>query len=204
MKKSLFIFGMLLSGATLFTSCNKDLKDDVKDLKGRVNQVESIFGTTSEAITATTTFKDNNNNDQTITGTYRFKSSYSTQRLVDNGDGTYDITIERFSDLNWDNGAWMEFTYNPTTKAITDKRGGHWWSNSDEYRDRARYEGSEDRAGLTINITVDKLDVNTGDISVKFNAIGTEVYTNSIHYYDSPNQGKPMSTSFSFTGKLVK
>lgn len=217
MKKPVLLFSILIAGAATFTSCNKNLKDDIKDLKNQVdtlkkhnselqeqvNGIESALGS-NEPIAVTSTFVDDNNTTRTIKEVYKFKSSGAeTQSLRENGDGTYDIYIERFSDVEWYEGAWVAFTYNPTSKAITNKRGGHYWSDMDSYGDRTRFdEVSYGGAGLTITITVNNINLATGEISLSFAASGTGAYTNTIHSYYCPNQGQPMSTSFSFTGKL--
>lgn len=197
MKKSLLIFGMLLAGSTFITSCTKDLKDDVKDLQGRVNEVENLIGS-NEPITATTTFTDNDNATRTVSDVYKFKASgLSTQYMIKNDDGTYDVYIERFSDVDWNESAAIEFTYNPTTKAITGEQVYHDWDDLDAYGNFSFFnEGYE---GNTINITIDKFDVNTGEVSVKVTASATGDYTSQ---YYGPNPGKPVNTTLAFTGKL--
>jgi hypothetical protein len=217
MKRSLIIFGVLMAGSGFFTSCNKKLKDDVKDLRQqvdslkkhnselqeRVNDVENILGS-NEPIEVSTTFKDDNDSTRKISSLYKFKSSnQATQTLNKNAEDNYDIYIERFSDVEWEEGAWVAFTYNPVTKAITNKRGGHYWDDQDPYYDNARYEEGYGNAGdLTLDINVKSINVATGDISLTFSASGNAAYTNDVPYYYTPNQGKVMSTTFSFTGKL--
>lgn len=216
MKKSSVIFSALVAGATLFSSCNKNLKDDVRDLEKQVKELEShnselkeqignienALGS-DEPIEATTTFVDDNNVTRTIKDKYPFKAGNNvTQRLVENGDGTYDIYIERFSDVMWYEGAWVAFTYNPSTKEITNKRGGQYWDDEDAYYNNARYDQNLYTQGLTLTITVNSLNVSTGAISLKFSAAATSEYTSNIYYYYTPNPGKQMSTEFTFTGKL--
>ncbi|HEX6426051.1 MAG TPA: bZIP transcription factor [Niastella sp.] len=219
MKKLVIIFGVLIAGSP-FVSCKK-LKDDIKDLQSQVNDLEKQNDTlknhnsvlqeqlngvvsslgSNEPIAATTTFEDDNGVTRTISGVYKFKSTdYYTQKLVKNTDGTYEIYIERFGDLNWNEGAWVGFTYNPTTKAVTNISGGQYWSDADSYYDNARYSGTT--TGLTMNVTIESLDVTTGATSLKFSASGTSAYTNAVSYWYVPNQGKPVSTTFSFAGKL--
>lgn len=201
MKKSFIIFGILLVGATSLTSCTKKLKDDIRDLRSELNEVKDILGS-SEPITAVSTFKDDNDVTRTIKDTYRFKAgNNSTQRMTKNSEDNYEIYIERFSDVEWYEGAWIEFTYNPATKAITNKRGGQYWDNPDSYYDNTRFEG-DNVAGLSIDINIKNIDVNTGDISLTFTASGDDAYTNSLPYYYSPNQGKSMTTTLDFAGKL--
>lgn len=209
MKKTVFFLSTLIAGASMFTSCNKDLKDDIKDLQKKnselqekVDGIEAVLGA-NEPILAVTTFTDNDNVTRKVEGTYKFKASNrETSSMVKNEDGTYDIYIERFSDVEWYEGAWVAFTYNPTTKAVTHKRGGQYWDNADPFYDNARYDEDSYSTGLTLTITLNNIDVATGAISLNFTAAGTADYTNGVYYYYVPNQGKPVSTSFAFTGKL--
>jgi len=219
MKKLAIIFGVLIAGSP-FVSCKK-MKDDIKDLKNQVSDLEKKNDTlktwnsalqaqlngvinslgSDEPITATTTFTDDDGKTRTVTGTYKFKSTdYYTQSMYNNNDGTYDIYIERFSDVRWKEGAWVYFTYNPTTKAVTNISGGHYWNDYDPYYDNVYYYGTY--TGLTKSLTVESFDMTTGAISIKFACSGTSAYTTAISQYDSPNQGAPVATTFSFAGKL--
>jgi len=222
MKKLLIVFGVFAIGSSL-VSCNKKLKDDINDLKSQVNDLKNqndslkTYNSTlqqqmngvinslgsDEPITATTTFTDNSGATRTVTGTYRFKSSdYSTQKAVKNSDGSYDIYIERFSDVSWYEGAWVSFNYNPTTKAVTNIQGGQYWDDADSYRNNAYYYSSYSGTGLTLTITVNSFDTTTGAISMKFTGAGTADYTSSVSTSYSPNSGKPEATNFTFAGKL--
>ncbi|NII26483.1 bZIP transcription factor [Pseudoflavitalea sp. X16] len=216
MKKSSVIFSALVAGAALFSSCNKNLKDDIRDLEKQVKELEdhnselkeqigdikNSLGS-DEPIEATTTFVDDNNVTRTIKDKYHFKAGNNqTQRLVQKSDGNYDIYIERFSDVMWYEGAWLAFTYNPATKEITNKRGGQYWDDEDAYYDNARYDYNLYQQGLTFNITLDSINLSTGAIALKFSATATGEYTGNAYSYYSPNPGKEMSTNFTFTGKL--
>ncbi|MGE5107273.1 MAG: hypothetical protein ACM3H8_07000, partial [Sphingobacteriales bacterium] len=57
MKNSTMILSALVAGATLFSSCTKNLKNDIKDLKQEVADIQGSLGS-NEPITATTTFVD--------------------------------------------------------------------------------------------------------------------------------------------------
>jgi hypothetical protein len=219
MKKLVIIFGVLIAGSP-FVSCKK-LKDDIKDLQSQVNDlgkqndtlknnnaalkeqldgIANVLGT-NEPMTVSTNYKDDNGGTRTVSGVYKFKSSdYQTQRLMKNNDGTYDVFVARFGDITTEEYAYFYFTYNPSTKAVTDISGAHNWENSDPYNDRIEYYGGY--SGLTMNVTVDSLNTTTGATSLKFSASGTDAYTNAISQYDSPNQGTAVSSNFSFVGKL--
>jgi hypothetical protein len=196
MKKLFLIFGVLIAGSP-FVSCKK-MKDDIKDLQNQVNNLNRQLGS-DEPITATTTFEDNNGTTRTVTGTYYFKSTdYYSQRMIKNSDGTYNIRIERFEGADGTDGVGVQFTYNPTTKAVTKIEASHDWTDADPYQNHAEYSGTY--TGLTMTVTVENLDLTTGAISVKFSATGTAAYTSVVT--SNPNPGKPCSTNFSFVGKL--
>jgi hypothetical protein len=196
MKKLLIIFSVAIA-VSPFVSCKK-MKDDIKDLKDQVNTLNRQLGA-DEPITATTTFDDNTGATRTVKGTYYFKTTdYYSQRMIKNSDGTYAIRIERFEGADGTDGAGVSFTYNPTTKAVTNISGSHDWTDADPYKNYVEYSGTY--TGLTMTVTVDNLDVTTGAISVKFSASGTAAYTAVVT--DNPNPGKPCSTNFSFVGKL--
>lgn len=209
MKRSFVLFGTLVIGALSFSSCNKNLKDDIKELQKQNSEMQeklkgiaTLLGT-DEPITATTTFKDSDGKTVTIKDTYSFKASgASTQALVKYPDGHYEIYIERFSDVNWNEGAWVAFNYNPTTKAITRKRGGQYWDNFASYNDNARYDENYFNTGLTFNINIKNIDLASGVISLEVKIDGTEDYTNGVDYWYVPRTGTAITTSFNFDGKL--
>ncbi|MDF2191524.1 hypothetical protein [Paraflavitalea sp. CAU 1676] len=218
MKKPAIILGIIMSGSLAFTSCTKDLKNDISDLKkevdslhssndsiaGRLNGIDIILGA-NEPIVATTTFTDNSNATRTIKSTYKFKAgNSSTQVARGYADGTYEIYIERFGDVEWDEGAAVRFRYNPTTKAITEKRVYHYWDNADAYQDRAYYgEGYDTHEGLTINITVNNFNITTGEISLNVSASGNADYATAVYNWGyAPANGKAYNTAFTFAGKV--
>lgn len=207
-----------MSGSLAFTSCTKNLKDDISDLKkevdslhmsndsiaGRLNGIDILLGA-NEPITATTTFTDNNNTTRTVKATYKFKAGNNgTQYARANEDGSYSIGIERFSDVEWYEGAEVEFRYHPGTKAVTAKKVYHYWDDNDIYQDRAYYGlVYETHEGLTINITVNSFNTTTGDISINVSASANADYATAVRDWNyCPNSGHPYSTTFSFTGKL--
>jgi hypothetical protein len=208
MKKSLLIIGALLVGTSFFSSCNNKLKDDIDamekeiaDLKNKQEETKAILGA-NEPITATTTFVDDDGVTRTITQTFKFKANDDyTQYLGENENGTYTVYIERFGDVNWNEGAWVSFVYDPQTGDITEKRAGHYWDEESEYYDNAWYAQDYYSVDANINITLHSFNISTGDISLSVNARGNEDYTSQDSWI-SPNQGSIMTTKFSFNGKL--
>lgn len=202
MKRTLFVFSALITGLLTFSSCNKNLKDDIKDLRNQLDSVSHAIGA-DEPITVTTSFKDNNNVSRNITETYRFKSNgKNTQKLLKKLDGNYEIYIERFLDVNWNEGIDLGFIYNPTTKAITNKNVTHYWDDYANYNPYARYFEGGNYPGLSININIKKIDLTTGAISLEVDASGNEEYSNTAPGYYVPRRGAAVNTKFSFEGKL--
>jgi hypothetical protein len=211
-KTTLFLLSASLISATLLTSCNKKLKEDIKELdslvsdlktknealQNQANGLSSILGS-NEPITSTTSFIDDNGNTRTWTDTYSFKASgMETQYMRDNNNGTYNIYIERFKDVDWNEGAWVVFTYNPTTGAILGKRAGQYWDWNLPYGSNPYYEDGV--AGCTINLTLSNINISTGEISFSLTATGDDAYATNTSYL--PNNDKGATTSFSFTGTL--
>jgi len=213
MKKVLLILSLFVAGTAALTSCNKALKKDVKDLDQQVAdlqaqnaQLQAQANTTSavlganEPITATTTFLDDNDSARTVTDTYYFKANnYSTQYIEDNGDGTFDVYIERFSDVDWNEGIEVSFTHDSATQALSNQWCEHYWSDNDPYGDNAYYDNNYSAGAVDITLT--SFNLLTGDINVSVSAAADVTYTTN-YYYWFPNDGKTCNTSFSFKGKL--
>jgi hypothetical protein len=217
MKRLLLILGVAIAG-TPFVSCKK-MKDDIKDLKNQVtdlkkendtlkNQLNGIENLIiSDPISATTTFQDSTGATRTVSASYKLKGSdYYYQRMSKNSDGSsYDVYVERIGDLGWDNGATIQFNYNPTTKAVKNVSGAHFWADADPYGNSARYRATSTyypNVGLTMSVTVDSLNLTTGATSIKFAASGNGTWTNSSDGYYSPMHGKPVTTNLTFVGTL--
>jgi len=211
MKRPLLIIGITLVGALLLPSCTKSLKDDVNYLEGQVDSLkkrnaalreqakatQNILGA-DEPITATTTYKDANGVDKTYKDTYSFKSGNAyTQLMVRQTSGQYYVYIERFSDIDWYEGAWLEFLYDPTSKEISQKIGGQYWASPWGYKS-TYYKGTD--AGCQLNINLKSINTASGEISLDFTGTATAAYTANNTRWPAPGQAH--ATQFSFTGKL--
>lgn len=210
MKKPILILGIAIAGLTSLPSCTKNIKDDIKYLENQVDSLkkrnvalreqakasQNILGS-DEPITVTTTYQDDAGAEKKYQDTYNFKSgNYSTHYIVDMEDGTHEIYIERFSDVEWYEGAWIEFRYNPTTKEITQKRGGQYWSTPTNWFN-LNYTGGN--TGCEVNIDLKSINMTTGEISLDFTGTATGNYAYGSRW---PNPGVAHTTKFSFAGKL--
>lgn len=202
MKKILIVFSVLIAGLFTFSSCNKNLKDDINELRKQLKDVSHEIGA-DEPITVTTSFKDRNNVNRSYTGTYKIKlGGIRSQKLAKKPDGTYDIYIHRMMDIDNREHATVSFSYNPITKAITKKQVYHTWNDFSSYNPNAWYNESFHNTGLTINIDIKRLDLTTGAISLDVEASGNEEYSNTAPSYYVPRRGAALSTKLSFEGKL--
>ena len=200
MRKTAGIFALLFAGASMLTSCYKNLKDDIRDLRGQVNDISHIIGS-DDPMKATTTFKDDNDSTRTISETYSFKSVNSyTQYMWPNTDGTYTVNIQRFLDVDRNEWAKIQFRYNPATKAVTRLFVNHTWDyNPYPYNQFVYYSDQYTNPAPVMNLTINRLDMATGDISLTVTASGDGAYTTT---YGGPNPGKPVTTNITFTGKV--
>lgn len=217
MKNSVNIARILIAGSLAFTSCTKDLKNDISNLKKnaaaqhskidsiaeRMDNIDIILGA-NEPITVTTTFADDNNSTRTIKGTYSFKSSNNvTQFARAQEDGSYLIHVERYLGIYSEERVSVLFRYDPASKEITQKEVVHEWDDADSYFDNASYgDYYANHEGLSINISVNNFNTTTGEISLAVAASGNADYATLMHYYNRSPNNTPYSTSFSFTGKV--
>lgn len=202
MKRSIVLSGIVLFGALFFSSCTKNLKDDIRDLQKKIDDISHSLGN-DEPITPVTIFKDKNGKTITIADTYKFKANdYSTQYIIKNHDGTYDVFVQRFGDVDWNDNVSVSFNYVPSTKAVTQKYCSHRWYDNGEYAGNATYNFDYFNKGLSFDINLKKIDLTTGAISfdVKINA--TEEYSKGVGGYYVPWDGTALSTNLSFDGKL--
>src|SRR5689334_15235112 len=87
----------------------------INDLEDRLDKVENALGT-NEPLTID--FKTTNYDDQEIheQTSYLFKAKGLYNNYIeDYQDGTYYVYLERFADVAWNEGAWVEFYYNANT-----------------------------------------------------------------------------------------
>jgi hypothetical protein len=172
----------------IFSSCSDD-----DGLDNRLDKVEDALGT-DEPLKVT--FSTTNYDDVTIASnrTYLLKSSGTNEYIWDNLDGTYEIYIERFSDVEWYEGAWIEFTYNPETREVTnDEAGTYFYDQFGSYHNARFYENQDANA---VEIEVNSFNAETGKISVNVTANSEEAYGNNIY------EGNPMTMTLRFRGNL--
>ena len=162
-------------------------------LEDRINVIENALGT-NEPFTVKFATKDDNNVDIIDNATYLFKAGGDSEYIGKYTDGTMEIYIERFSDVDWYEGAWIEFTYNSATKAVSEVQSGTYFYNKfDDYVNTSfRYYDTN----CTINLKVNQIDVTTGlvDVSVESSTTAASGY--------NKYEGKSMTGTFKFRGKL--
>jgi hypothetical protein len=183
--KSLFWLSLVV---VFFSSCG------INELEDRLDKVENALGT-NEPLDIDFQTKNLEDLDISKKASFLFKSKGYNEYIEDNQDGTYDVYIERYYDVFGNEGAWIFFEYNLSTKEITNKQARVYF-----YDRFGRYINpifSDDAAsGNTLTLDVKSINVETGVVDVNVTASTIETSTNNEY------SGKPMNCTFSFKGKL--
>jgi len=212
MKKINTLF-VVLAGTLSLTSCSKDLKNDARRLNEELNQLEAANDSLKDRINQTSyvlhldapanikTILTNNEGKQAVfERQYLFKQTNTFSHcMVKNANGSYDIRIIRYLDPGSSEYCRLQFTYDPSTKLISDKSVVHYWLDPIMYEAYIEYRALPNTAGLTIDITVESINTSTGEIALTAKAAGTGEYTKNAN---APYPGQPISTTLSFKGRL--
>ncbi len=171
----------------IFSSCGVD------DLEDRLDKIESALGT-NEPLSID--FESTNLEDVGIIEktSYLFKSGGYNEYIRDNGDGTYDVYIERFGDVNWNEGAWIFFEYEASTQETSNESAGVYFY--DQFGRNVNPTFSNEYTGNTFSLDVQSINIETGAVNVSVSASTDETATNNEY------TAKPMSCQFSFSGTL--
>ncbi len=175
----------------LMSSC---LKGDLEDLEKQLADLEKALGSNEPlAIDFATT----NSNDVPVVKktSYGFKSLYYySNYMEDNQDGTFDIYIERFGDVDWNEGAWIYFEYDEATETFSGEQAGVYFR--DQFRTNINPYFDPDLSGHTFEFKLNSINTTTGQVSVSINASTDNTAANNEY------SGKPMTCTFAFNGIL--
>ncbi len=177
---------VITMAAFTMSSCGDD------DLENRLDKIEESLGS-DEPLKVD--FQTTNDGNVAIVNktTYLFKSLDDDDAIYDYGDNEYYISVMRFSDVEWDEGAEISFEYNADTKEVTDGRvQTYFYDQYTNWNYPTFYQGS---TGNTLNIEVLSFDAESGKVSVNVSASTDATAENNFY-------GKPMSVSMRFRGNL--
>lgn len=179
----------LIAVVMIVSSCG------IGDLEDRVGKIENALGT-NEPLTVKFATTNNNNDAIVDNSTYLFKPGGDGEYMgkYTDGDEYVDVYIERFSDVEWYEGAWINFTYNVTTKEITDAEGGTYFT--DQFGSDRSYNFYSWASENTTTIKVNSINLETGVVDVSLESSSTAAYQYNAY------QGKPMNLEIKFKGKL--
>lgn len=179
---------MLLLGVVFFnlSSCKKD--DDVTSLVS-----DSFNGVLQGRVSGNI---DDDSTSFVIDYIHAYEYDWDETWYDDNGDGTYDIFIERYADENWSNYSYIEIDdYNPLTKNgsietyieayghASDGRSIYYWGY-----------GDQDMYNATINNI--NFDPISGDIDIQLTTYTME------DDYNISSTGNLGSFTQSYSGQL--
>ncbi len=183
--KSFLLAGLMI---IIASSCG------VNDLEERLDKIENALGT-NEPFTVNFSTKNSQDLDVIEKETFLFKSKGYNDYMELYSDGTIYVYIERFSDVDWNEGGWIEFTYDPSTEEVTNTRAGMYFYNS--FGDwNSRYFSESNYTENTVDLTVKSINFETGAIDVSVSASTTANSNNNLY------SGKAMTCTFKFKGKL--
>lgn len=197
------MIAVAILSVSFLTSCNKGLKDDMKELEQKLAEEQAKNAKIRQNLGGDACFSytfstnDGTNavnltddlclyNDHVVDGNY----------VIDYGDSTYYVYVERTGDY-WDDYLSIGFDYDSKTGIV----------ELDEAYLYAIFPGELDQNGVyfydeenTTNnvLRVTSFNRNTGAISFSFN--GATLADFSDNYYSN----QPMTLNFNFSGDLYK
>ena len=166
----------------------------VDELESRLDKVENALGT-NEPLTINFATKNNADLDAIEKTSYLFKAVGYYDYIEKYSDTEMYVYVERFSDVDWNEGAWFDFNYDPTTKEVTNARAGVYFYNKFGNWN-SRYFSESDYIENTVDITVNSIDFASGSVSVTISASTTANSSNNMY------AGKLMTCTFKFKGKI--
>jgi hypothetical protein len=165
----------------------------INELEDRLDKVENALGT-NEPLSIDFQTKNLEDLDVSKKFSFLFKSKGYNEYLEDNQDGTVDVYIERFSDVDWNEGAWIGFEYDLNTKEISNQEAGVYFYDRFGRWINPRFD--PDNAGNTLTLKVNSINIETGSVDVDVTASTDGTASNNEY------TGKPMNCTFKFKGKL--
>lgn len=110
----------LLIGTFLIASCTDDLSDIERELK----ELKDKLGTGEPALVKFTTTHNISNEKIIENEEYSFKATPIYSSATELPNGTFDIYVERFSDVERSEAVWFKFILNSETGTITSQQAG--------------------------------------------------------------------------------
>jgi len=219
MKQHLAILASILLSAFGICSCTKQLMEDLGDIQKNIDSLRAanarlrneaaalgnLVGS-DEPVIVLTTFEDNAGKPRSIKDTFSIKGNSGFSNSMEPRDnGLFFIKVARLGNNDGEEGGQIQFVYDPATRQAKSIIADHYWDDYDPYGDEAYYYPELYDRGIMTTVNVKHFNPTTGDISFTFSgsADGTYTGSNTMEAW-VPNRGKPMSTTLSFTGKLVK
>lgn len=172
--------------ATLTLSCG------INDLEERINKVEDALGT-NEPMSVDFTTKDDQNRDIILKTEFLFKSKGYNSYMELYPENEIYVEAIRFSDVDWNEGAEVSFTYNTVTKEVDNIDAEIYFYN--KYGRWTRVYFGDDYTGHTSNLKVNSVNTDNGEIDI-------ELTVNTTPEGDNEFTGKAMNLTIKFKGRL--
>ncbi len=209
-KISVLLMAVAVVMTGTLSSCNKKLKEEMKDLESSVNEqkakndaLQTQVNTLNSGLlraplkvnfTTTTTTDETVAFSKDLSLIYGAEHSYSY--ISDNGNSTYNVYIYRGGDLSGDFSSEISFTYTPATSTasnITVEVSGY--SATGTYIDEAYFYQT---TGNTQTLAVSAFDYAAGTISFSYSGNTTSAYGSNYYYQE------PMTLTVTYSGAMAK
>lgn len=190
MKNKIVMIVSLLAFAFTVSSC---YKDDVDELRTRVDGINNTLGMDAP-LTVEFDTKNDLNHAVVKNTVFYYVSHNGNYFMRETEDGFYEVYLEKYSDIDWTESAWMYFEYNPETGEVKTSQVGIRFYSHDLDEVETWFNDAQPTAD--VKYTVKEFDAATGRVSFTMEANSTADYT--LNYYTN----KPMNMTASFKGNL--
>ncbi len=207
-KISVLLMAVALVMTGTFSSCNKKLKEEIKDLDKQVEDLKAQQATTNSNLNATNntlgfnspfsmslTTKNGADSTIVVNKTYKYWTGDDYTSMENNHDGTYNVYLYVTEAAYWDNDAYLYFVYNPTTKVVTNGVVNMDYIDYEYSNKTPTLSQADTEATVTFNVT--KFDTSTGVIDVTISGSTTNASASNVY------TGKAMTLSFHYVGTLA-
>lgn len=166
----------------------------INDLEDRIEKLETTIGS-NEPLTVDFNTTDAQNRDITLKRDFNYKPVGGFNTYIQfYTPNILEVYVERFSDSNWSEGAWIAFTYNTETKEVSNAGANIYFINRYGYWLRPNFYDNEDVSNGELKVNA--VDLQKGFVDVEFSASTTSESFNNVY------QGKPMIAKFRFKGTV--
>jgi hypothetical protein len=180
------LFSLIVVFAAIASSCG------INDLEDRLDKVEDALGTNEPMIVNFST-KDDQDRDIILKTDFLFKSKGYNSYMELYPENEIYVEAIRFSDVDWNEGAEVSFSYNTVTKEVENISAEIYFYN--KYGRWTRVYFGDGYSGHTSNLKVNSVNTDNGTVDIELTVTTTPEGENEF-------SGKAMNLTIKFKGRL--